>query len=615
MNDKNKLSILNNNYVGFHTLKEYLDNYLCPLQFFVGAPHGYQSTDYLNKTYTNRKIFVHSKYVGNIAKHKSTVTLRNIKKELLYLENMKISNSGTVVHLSLYYDETPEESLIYVSGELNKFCQKLNTILDNNYYNHIIFETTNDIKHLGAKTEHFKILYDNLDDNAKKRVRFCIDTSHIFVTFYNIDTGKGMAEYLSKFDLLIGLDKIILIHLNDSKGLPLSSYKPHEAIGKGNIFKNYNDKNNISSLYLLKAYAYLYNIPCILERRNELPDNSLIEEMKLYLDINTNETNISIFMAIINKHKIILALTDFMDLYNIINEPKFISYRNAITTIQQTEIIVLEYKNINNKYTLIESKENIIEKYKNLKYIGPSISDIIYELLSTNNIQKLSNLKNSISYNYIKKLTSILFIGPNKAKQLIDLNIKNINDIIAKKNYIIENGILTKNKLKIIEYIKDIEPIQRNFIDELKQNIKLNKKYEWYILGSYARGMNYSKDIDILIVDFDIDIFLHEIVKIYKLVYIIRQSKNIFSGVFNFKNKKFILEINRVENNQKYTAIMHFTGSKGFNIIMRNIAKTENMTLNQYALKKDGIPLHINKEEDIFNYLKIHYIPNNKRNL
>ncbi|CCU55805.1 DNA polymerase-beta/AP pol [Choristoneura biennis entomopoxvirus] len=609
MNDKN---ILNNKYVGFHTIKEYLDNYLCPLQFFVGAPHSYQSTEYLNKSYAGRTIFIHSKYVGNIAKEKSTVTLRNIKKELLYLQNMKLKHSGTVVHLSLHHHKSQEEALKYVANVLNKFCNNLNNILDNNYYNYIIFETTNDIRHLGAKTEDFKILYDNLDNNAKKRIKFCIDTSHIFVTFYNIDTAKGIINYLAKFDLLVGLDKIILIHLNDSCGLPLSSYKPHEAIGKGNIFKNY--KDDLSSLHILKNFAMLYTIPSILERRNELPDESMINEMKIYLDIDAN-MSIDNFMAMINKHKILIVLDKFAEIYNVLNEIKYKAYINASYAIQNNPVIVFNYKNKNNKYILNDTKENIIQTYKNLKSIGPSISDIIYELLSTNKVEKLDNIENNSSYKYIKNLTSILFIGPKKAQKLLDLDIKNIEELLLKKDIIINMGYLTNAELQIIEYIKSIEPVSRNFIDELKEKIKLDNMHEWYILGSYARGLDYSRDIDILIIDFNIDILLEELTKIVKLVYKIRKGNNIFSGVFNWKNKKFIIEINKVTQKQKYTAIMHYTGSKKFNIIMRNIAKSENMTLNQYSLKKEGIELPICKEEDIFDYLKIKYISNNKRNI
>ncbi|CCU55461.1 DNA polymerase-beta/AP pol [Adoxophyes honmai entomopoxvirus 'L'] len=605
--------IFNNKYIGFHTSKDYLDNYLCPLQFFVGAPHNYQSTQFLNKSYKNRQIFVHSKYVGNIAKHKSTVTIRNIKKELLYLQNMEISNSGTVVHLSSYYDETPEKSLIYVSSVLNKFCKELNSILNKKYYNYIIFETTNDINHLGSKIEHFKILYDNLDYNAKKRIRFCIDTSHIFVTFYNIDTNKGIIDYIAKFDLLIGLDKVLLIHLNDSCGKPLSSYKPHEEIGKGNIFKNYED--DINPLKIIKIYALSYNIPCILERRYVLPDSSTINEMKIYLDTELHDLDTNTLFAMINKYKILYILNKFAEIYNILDDVKYKAYKNAINTIQNNSIIKFNYIYKNNKYTLNESEEKIINKYKNLQYIGPSISSVIYELLSTNKVEKLNNLENSETLKYIKELTSILFIGKTKAEKLIELNIKNVDDLLSNKEIIVNQNILTENKLKIIEYIKDIEPISKSFIDEIKQDIKLNKNYEWHILGSYARGLEYSKDIDILIIDFDIDILLNSITKICKLIYPFRKGNDIFSGVFLRNNKKFILEINKVNNNQKYTAIMHYTGSKNFNIIMRNIAKTQDMKLSQYSLSINNKPVDLNSEEEIFNILKTKYIPKNKRNL
>jgi DNA polymerase/3'-5' exonuclease PolX/endonuclease IV len=603
---------INNNYIGFHTVKDNLTQFKCPLQIFVGPPYSFESAPYLNINLSNRIIFIHSKYVGNIAKHSSTVTTRNLKIELMFLEKIKVRNCGSVFHLTSYHDDTPEKSILYICSVLNKFCKKLNTILDNNYFNHVIVETSNNVNHLASKTEHLKLLYDNLDDNAKKRVKFCIDTSHIFVTYYDISTATGMIKYLAKFDALIGLDKINLIHLNDSNGIPLSSHRPHAEIGKGNIFKDY--ETDISSLHILKAFANIYVIPCILERNVVLNiDKSILDEMEIYLKLDVSKITLDIFMSLLNKHKIIFILSKISDLYSIFNNIKSKAYTNASISIAEHDIIKLNYKKQNGSIIIDESKENIIQKYKNIKNVGNSIAQTIYELIYFNKVKKIEELENNESYTYIKNLVSIFNIGLPKSKRLLDLNIKNVDDILKYKKTIISEKILTEKNINTLKYINDIPLLQRDFIIEFKKLIKFGK--EWHILGSYARGQTISKDIDILIFDADIKEMIQEIIKIYKLIIIIRTGELSFSGIFESDNCKFIIDINKVEEDNRYTAIMHFTGSKSFNIFMRNIAKEKNMKLNQYGLYKNGKKLKINSEEDIFNYLDLKYVPPNKRNI
>lgn len=63
----------------------------------------------------------------------------------------------------------------------------------------------------------------------------CLDTAHLFGSGYDIRTPQGWGNILDEFDSKIGLDKLHLIHANDSK-VDLGSRKDrHEHIGKGKI--------------------------------------------------------------------------------------------------------------------------------------------------------------------------------------------------------------------------------------------------------------------------------------------------------------------------------------------------------------------------------------------
>jgi len=71
--------------------------------------------------------------------------------------------------------------------------------------------------------------------DEKKRVGACFDTAHIFAAGYDIRTREAYEETIDLFDEIIGLDKLKVIHLNDSKKELGSRVDRHEHIGKGLI--------------------------------------------------------------------------------------------------------------------------------------------------------------------------------------------------------------------------------------------------------------------------------------------------------------------------------------------------------------------------------------------
>ena len=84
---------------------------------------------------------------------------------------------------------------------------------------------------IGFTFEQVKSILDGI--NKKDRVGVCLDTCHINDAGYDIVNHYD--EVIGEFDRIIGLDKLIVIHLNDSKN-PLGAKKDrHENIGYGFI--------------------------------------------------------------------------------------------------------------------------------------------------------------------------------------------------------------------------------------------------------------------------------------------------------------------------------------------------------------------------------------------
>jgi deoxyribonuclease-4 len=67
------------------------------------------------------------------------------------------------------------------------------------------------------------------------RIGFCFDTSHVFAAGYDIRTKAAYEKTLEALDKEIGLDRLHVIHLNDSKKPLGSRIDRHEHIGKGAI--------------------------------------------------------------------------------------------------------------------------------------------------------------------------------------------------------------------------------------------------------------------------------------------------------------------------------------------------------------------------------------------
>jgi deoxyribonuclease IV len=67
------------------------------------------------------------------------------------------------------------------------------------------------------------------------QLAFCLDTAHLWGAGYDLSTVEGATAVLDRFDALIGLDRLALIHLNDSRSKLGSRSDRHEHLGAGEI--------------------------------------------------------------------------------------------------------------------------------------------------------------------------------------------------------------------------------------------------------------------------------------------------------------------------------------------------------------------------------------------
>ena len=110
---------------------------------------------------------------------------------------------------------------------------------------------------IGRSFEEIKAIIDRVE--LKEKLGVCLDTCHVYSAGYDI--VNHLDEVLDEFDRVIGLDKLVAIHLNDSK-MPFASNKDrHEKIGDGTI--------GLEAIVNIINHPRLRNLPFYLETPNE----------------------------------------------------------------------------------------------------------------------------------------------------------------------------------------------------------------------------------------------------------------------------------------------------------------------------------------------------------
>ena len=103
------------------------------------------------------------------------------------------------------------------------------------------------------------------------RAAVCLDTCHVFAAGYGLAPKSELDRTLAEFDATIGLQRLKLIHANDSKRERGSRVDRHEAIGVGKI--------GAEAFRLIMSHPALAKIPLILETPKEGPDGKVSPDM------------------------------------------------------------------------------------------------------------------------------------------------------------------------------------------------------------------------------------------------------------------------------------------------------------------------------------------------
>jgi len=158
---------------------------------------------------------------------------------------------------------------------LKRIAQAINALLEKakDFKLQLLLETTaGQGTVLGYRFEQLAEILAQVEQS--ERVGICLDTCHVFAAGYDLSTDKGYQKTWREFERVLGMKRLKLIHLNDSKRELGSRVDRHQHIGQGEL--------GLDAFSRLLNDQRLQEVPMILETPKELnPDGEDMELINL----------------------------------------------------------------------------------------------------------------------------------------------------------------------------------------------------------------------------------------------------------------------------------------------------------------------------------------------
>lgn len=175
-------------------------------------------------------VYFHASYLINLANFGEVAN--KSKQSLIHELNLasELNIEGSVVHTGSF--KKREDESLREMGDYEKLIENIQEVI-NNIPDDVYFLAENSANQKIGKC--LKDLQVIVEDVGSDQLRVCLDTCHLHASGYDLSSARNYEQFLEKFDKLIGLDKLELWHLNDSRD-ELGDFRDrHENIGEGHV--------------------------------------------------------------------------------------------------------------------------------------------------------------------------------------------------------------------------------------------------------------------------------------------------------------------------------------------------------------------------------------------
>ncbi|MDE6195334.1 MAG: deoxyribonuclease IV [Erysipelotrichaceae bacterium] len=171
-------------------------------------------------------MIVHAPYIINLANCMKAETFQ-LGVDFLKQEIERVKGIGAsilVLHPGSHVQVGEEEGL-------KKIVEGLDLAMENIGNVQIAIETmAGKGSEIGYRFEHIRYIIDHVQ--KPENIKVCLDTCHLHDAGYDL---QNFDRILDEFDEIIGLDRLVCMHINDSKNVKGAKKDRHENIGFGEI--------------------------------------------------------------------------------------------------------------------------------------------------------------------------------------------------------------------------------------------------------------------------------------------------------------------------------------------------------------------------------------------
>jgi deoxyribonuclease-4 len=170
--------------------------------------------------------FAHATYLVNLASADPGIRQRTIENLMGYASWAdRLGLAGIVVHVGSGRGQSIAEAEVQVAEALTE------VLLGSTTSAILLENSAGSGELLGSRFTQIGELFQRLDRDP--RLGLCLDTAHTFASGYDLRVGDGIERAVDEIAQHIGIDRLRLIHANDSKVDLGSAVDRHENIGQG----------------------------------------------------------------------------------------------------------------------------------------------------------------------------------------------------------------------------------------------------------------------------------------------------------------------------------------------------------------------------------------------
>jgi len=213
----------------------------------------------LRELYNINPVYVHASYLINLA---STNKAVSEKSTGLMIKEMEIAEELGADYVVLHPGSASDSE----KEGMRRVMRNLEKVLKRDFGTGLLLENTaGERGDITSRIKDIAIILKAFYSSSLAGI--CIDTCHAFQAGYDITRQEGISEMFDEIEREIGLDRLKLIHMNDSKRGFRSGVDRHEHIGLGKI--------GLEGFMLLLGHKVISDIPIILETPKESDEDDL----------------------------------------------------------------------------------------------------------------------------------------------------------------------------------------------------------------------------------------------------------------------------------------------------------------------------------------------------